>query len=124
MVYLFEAVNHWRMRLQDRIGIQIKEIRKSKNLTQEELAGKIARSVDTLSLLERGRIVPSLETLQALAKGLGLPLRDLIDFGDQPSKDPEMVALQAAAIQVIRQMKRSKLEVAVKQLDALSGLKG
>jgi transcriptional regulator with XRE-family HTH domain len=41
-------------------------------------------------LLERGKIVPGLDTLVALSKGLGITLRDLLDFDDSPSKDSEV----------------------------------
>jgi transcriptional regulator with XRE-family HTH domain len=116
------AEDHREMRLQDRIGIRVREIRKARNLTQESLAELVGRSVDTISLLERGKIVPSLETLEALARGLGTPLRDLLDTDNASPKDAEMVALQTAAIQSIRQMKRPKLAVAVKQLQALADM--
>jgi transcriptional regulator with XRE-family HTH domain len=79
--------------------------------------------VDAVSLLERGKIVPGLDTLDAIGKGLGFPLRDLLDFGDKPPKDSEVIALQTVAIDVIRSMSKPVLAVAVKQLDALNGLK-
>lgn len=110
------------MRLQDRIAIRVREIRKAKGLTQEGLAGIIERSVDTVSLLERGKIVPGLDTLEALSKGLETPIRDLLDADGAQPRDPELVALQAAAVLTIRQMRKAKLAVAVRQLKALADL--
>jgi transcriptional regulator with XRE-family HTH domain len=110
------------MRIQDRIGIRVREIRKARNLTQEGLAEKIGRSVDTVSLFERGKIVPNLDTLEALSNGLEIPMRDFLDREGVPPKDPEVVAMQSSAILTICQMKKPKLAVALKQLEALAGL--
>lgn len=111
------------MELKHRLGIRVREIRKAQGLTQEAVAALIGRSVDAVSLLERGKIVPGLDTLNGLSKGLGISLRDLLDFGDKPSKDGEVVALQTIAIEAIRHMSKPTLAVAVKQLDALATLR-
>jgi|HubBroStandDraft_2_1064218.scaffolds.fasta_scaffold06397_2 hypothetical protein len=42
----------------------------------------------------------------------------------KPPRDNEIVALQTFAVDVIRQMSKPTLAVAVKQLDALASLKG
>jgi transcriptional regulator with XRE-family HTH domain len=112
------------MEIKHRIGIRVREIRKARGLSQEELGDRTGRSVDAISLLERGKIVPGLDTLDALSKGLGIPLRDLLDFDDKPQRDNEVIALQTFAVDVIRQMSKPTLAVAVKQLDALASLKG
>jgi transcriptional regulator with XRE-family HTH domain len=62
-------------------------------LTQEAIAGEIGLSVDTVSLVERGKISPSLDTLETFANGLEIRLPDLLDFGDRPSRDAEKLAL-------------------------------
>lgn len=111
------------MRLRDRIGIRIKEIRKARGLTQEAIAGSMGLSVDTVSLVERGKISPSLDTLEAFAIGLEIRLPDLLDFGDRPTKDAEKLALETAAIDTVRRMSKGLLLVAVRQLDALASLK-
>lgn len=111
------------MELKHRLGIRIREIRKTQGLTQEAVAALIGRSVDAISLLERGKIVPGLDTLDALSRGLGISLRDLLDFDDVPSKDSEVIALQTVAIESLRHMTKPVLAVAVKQLDALGSLK-
>jgi hypothetical protein len=59
----------------------------------------------------------------ALSRGLGITLRDLLDFDDKPPKDSEIIALQTMALEAIRHMTKPVLAVAVKQLDALASLK-
>ena len=123
MVIPVVAGDHPKMELKHRIGLRVREIRKARGLTQETVADLMGRSVDAISLLERGKIAPGLDTLDALSKGLGVPLRDLLDYDDKPPRDNEIVALQAVAMDAIRHLNKPTLAVAVKQLDALASLK-
>ena len=53
-----------------RIGENIKTIRQSKNMTQEELAAKIYTTRQTVSNYEKGRSDPNLETIERIAEAL------------------------------------------------------
>jgi DNA-binding XRE family transcriptional regulator len=55
------------MDLKRYIAIKLRTIRKDRKLTQEELAALIGRSVDAISNIERGKGLPSLGTLEAIA---------------------------------------------------------
>ena len=61
------------------IGARVRTLRRRRGLTQEELAGRIGRSVETLSVLERGRATPTLPVLGRLSEALAVPLRDFFD---------------------------------------------
>lgn len=63
-----------------RIGLRIKELRKLRNLTQEELAEKIKIDPKTLSGIEVGRNFPSMVTLVKLTKQLKIDLSDIFDY--------------------------------------------
>lgn len=72
------------MDLKRRIAIKLKAVRKSRQLTQNELAERAGRSVDAISNIERGKGLPSVETLEAVAKGLNIPIADLFSAtGDE-----------------------------------------
>ena len=59
-------------------GEKIKELRKSKKMTQERLAGdRITRNM--LCEIERGKATPSLDTLAYIAEALGVPAAFLLD---------------------------------------------
>ena len=63
------------------LGKKIKDVRKAKGLTQAELAGnKITRNM--LSGIENGTTNPSLDTLEYIADGLGVPVSYLISEDD------------------------------------------
>jgi len=65
-----------------RFGLRLREIRSTRQMTQEEFAELVGMSVDFLSLIERGRNAPSFETLERIAKKLKLPVADLFTFSD------------------------------------------
>ncbi len=56
------------------IGIKIKNLRKSRKMTQHDFAEKIGVSRSTLSCYEVGQRTPSLKTLQHIAEMFGVGL--------------------------------------------------
>ncbi len=60
------------------IGSLIKQIRKSKSLTLQELAKKSGFSVGYISTLERDMSSPTLATLQSLCLALNITVMDLL----------------------------------------------
>ena len=68
--------------LRRRFGAHLQSLREGKGLTQEQLAAKIGRSVDTVGNIERGINATKLETGHRLARALGIPLRDLFDIDE------------------------------------------
>ncbi len=61
------------------IGKRVQIYRKQRSLTQEELAEKIDKTVETVSNIERGIKLPGLATLEDIRKALGVSLSELID---------------------------------------------
>ena len=66
--------------LRERFGDRIRQIRRSRDLTQEEFAEVIGISVDFLSLIERGINAPSFETIDQIALRLHIPVIALFTF--------------------------------------------
>jgi transcriptional regulator with XRE-family HTH domain len=65
---------------------RLKEMRRGRALTLKGLATRTGLSVSYLSDLERGRTMPPLPTLQALAAGLDITVLDLltgVDFAGE-----------------------------------------
>ena len=65
---------------------QIKNIRISNNLTQEQLAAILSISRQTISSWETGRNLPDLEMVVAIAKHFNISLDELILGGDDMTK--------------------------------------
>lgn len=65
---------------QQKLGKQVRELRKQKGWTQEKLEEKSGVDRTYISDIERGVRNPSLKSLQKLAKALGVSISHLTDF--------------------------------------------
>ena len=63
-----------------RLGANIRRLRKGQGLTQAQLAERISRTEDAVSNIERGTSAPPPETAVAIAQALGVQLTDLYDL--------------------------------------------
>lgn len=62
------------------LGARIKELRKSRVMSQEQLAEKIGVDPKHLSRIEVGRGYPSLDTLEQIANALNVEMKLLFEF--------------------------------------------
>lgn len=67
------------MRWEDRVGANVRRLRKAKGLSQEALAHEAGMSMRYLAGLERGEENPSLAFLVKLATALGTEPKNLLD---------------------------------------------
>ena len=72
----------------EQIGIRIRTMRKSRRMTQEDLARAIGQSASSITMYETGRRAPDYETLEALADVFNVPLASLV-ADDSPQYNPE-----------------------------------
>lgn len=63
--------------LEQALGLQVRSVRRSLDLTVSDLASAAGISVGMLSKIENGLISPSLGTLQAISNALNVPLSTL-----------------------------------------------
>jgi transcriptional regulator with XRE-family HTH domain len=69
--------------LQKKLGRRIAELRRARKLTQEQLAEAVGRSVEFISLVERGVNAPSVAGLADFARVLRVEVRELFTFEDK-----------------------------------------
>ncbi|QWZ07475.1 helix-turn-helix domain-containing protein [Nocardioides panacis] len=74
------------------IGTRIRDLRQSKGLTQQALAGD-GISSGYVSLIESGKRTPSDDVVRRLAKRLGVPVEALV-VADQPSADADQARME------------------------------
>ena len=62
------------------LGARIREVRKSRQLSQEKLAEKVGVEPKQISRIEGGKSSPSMDTLEAIARELQVEMKDLLDY--------------------------------------------
>jgi transcriptional regulator with XRE-family HTH domain len=78
------------------LGDRIRQIRKQKGLTQDQVAEAAGIDSKSLSRIECNRFNPAIDTLQALAVALDVGIKD---FFDQDAESPR--ALRAFLLELI-----------------------
>ena len=72
---------------QQKIGNFILELRKERNMTQQELADKIGVTDKAISKWENGRGMPDLSLMKPLCTALGITINDLLSGEKIDKKD-------------------------------------
>jgi len=102
--------------LAKRLGARIKALRKSRGLSQEQLAEKTGITPKYLSRLEVGQQNPSIETLAKLTEALDVELWELCDVGHEETQKE----LQETLRKIIHEADEKKLRLAVKVFRAVT----
>ena len=105
--------------LQEKFGARIKEIRRSKNLTQEVLSEMVGIDIPNLSNIERGKKFVSAVTLTKIAKALNVAEKELFDFEHINTRDK----LTKKIFDLINELTLAELEYLYKNLISLKELK-
>ncbi len=98
------------------LGSRLKELRKKRGLSQEELAEACGISSKYLSRIEVGLHFPSVEILLRLSERLGVELKDLFDFLPDASSPRE---LRKALNELVKDMDEGLLRLVVKVVRAM-----
>lgn len=96
--------------LKSLVGQRIKAARNQHGLTQERLAEIADCHIDTLSLIERGKTLPSVEILLRLSEALELDIATLLKGAASVEKSQARQEAEARVWTLIGQMSDSDLE--------------
>ena len=100
--------------LKNRIGSRIRLARKDRGLTQEKLAEKIGKAVETVSNIERGNTFTGIATLEAIAKALKTPVRDFFDEpGETRKLSKKRIELEHQLRRMVPPLSDDHLQVAI-----------
>lgn len=83
-----------------KLGLKIKELRKRKGLTQEQLAELIDMEQNSISVIESGRNFPTLGTLEKIAQILEVNLSDFFNY----DYIDDIETIKASTKDIIRKM--------------------
>lgn len=92
-------------------GIRMKELRKSRGLSQEELAERADISSKYISRIEMGQGFPSIDVLAKLANALNVELKDFFEFDH---KTPNQKELKETLNTLLKEADEEKTRLLVK----------
>ena len=107
--------------LQRAIGTRVRALREVRGLTQERLAALIERSVETVSNVERGRVLPGLDVLAEIARCLNTPLGELIEAPAEGAR-PARVQLEARIQNLIRELPDVDVRLVLGQVEVVHSM--
>ncbi|MDI6641519.1 MAG: helix-turn-helix transcriptional regulator [Elusimicrobiota bacterium] len=91
------------------IGQQIRNKRKAKSLTLEDLAEKCGREWSYISQIERGKSIPSIETLFRICNALEISLTDLFKVHKPVTYKPDSLTQKLINLVKDRPPKKKKI---------------
>ena len=71
----------------ERLGAEVRKLRKARSTSLEELAGGIGRSISFVSQVERGKAAASIADLKGIAQQLGVPLGWFFSSDNAPGNE-------------------------------------
>lgn len=86
------------------IGARVRAARDARGMTQEQLAAAIDQATRTVSYLETGTKVPTLQTLMRIAGVLERPLSFFLSEQDADDPDPERLRAETRITEIIRHL--------------------
>lgn len=99
------------------LGHRIRDLRKTRGLTQEALAEAIGKSLRTVSNFERGTMGVRIETLFRICEELGVEPRDLFEGVSLRRRvSVKRAELEGRLADLARSLDDARLELAVAQL--------
>lgn len=92
------------------LSLKIQALRKANGLTQEQLAEKCNVSWRTISNLERGAVIPSLDLVCKLSERLNISIDELLNNKIQTKKSLSRLKKESEVIEEIMQVNDNLLE--------------
>lgn len=107
------------MAIAEEIGERIREIRRARRMTQAALAEAIGRTEDSVSQIERGLNLPTIDTVLAMAKALTIPVDHIISSPELREADAQKKTELSEASLMLATMAPGDLNLAIKLLRVL-----
>jgi transcriptional regulator with XRE-family HTH domain len=103
------------------IGPAVRRLRQGRGLTQKELAEDVGCADETISRIERGRLVPSVELASALAQALNVAMEELQAPGDR-KVDDKLRQSERRLLAAVRDLDDAQVDDVVRALRLLLGV--
>jgi len=101
-------------KIRESFGKRVKELRKAKKMSQEELGERVGLHYTYVGGVERGERNISLESIEKIAKGLEVNIGELFPFVSKKGKIPEMDSLRNEIVNLIYECDKETLKLSIK----------
>ena len=101
-------------------GLRVRMFRKTKGLTQADLAHRIGCDVSHLGAIERGHRCATVRTAELLATALCVPVGALFDFAHVREEDDLANRIRDRLEALLREGDRRTLQTAFRVLDGMT----
>jgi transcriptional regulator with XRE-family HTH domain len=107
--------------LKRQLGLTVQAARRRAGMTQERLAALIERTPESVSNIERGLQLPTIETLVDLGRVLGVPMVDLLGRVDGGrAVTHERAQMEARLRELVRGLSDRDLTLALALAEAMT----
>jgi transcriptional regulator with XRE-family HTH domain len=107
------------MTLAEMVALATKSLRKRRGLTQAELAAMMGTTDRTISQIETGGQIPTLDTIEQLLTALDLSPREFFDFDLKGKAEVRRVQRLAELGDAARRLSEDGLTLAAKMIDLM-----
>lgn len=104
------------------LGARIREIRKARGLTQEQLAEMIDVEQKHVSRIESGKNYPTIDRLEKMAAALNVPLMGFFEFMHLQDDDESAVNLEKMLLELDRDSRKVAYRVIKATIMALKDI--
>ena len=100
------------MDLKQHIGSKVRAERRRLGLTQEQLAERVGKAVETISNIERGHAYTGLETLEKLSTAMNAPIVSFFEGADEArTRSRERAELENELGVVVQELTKRELRI-------------
>jgi transcriptional regulator with XRE-family HTH domain len=104
--------------LKQAIGVKVRAAREARALTQESLAEEVGRSVETISNIERAKVLPGIDVLHDISGVLGVPMAELVEI-TPAKKTMSRLRVEAQIQALVRQLPDDACDLVLEQIEAV-----
>lgn len=103
------------------IGQRVRDARQEAGLTQEDFAGRIHRTPESISKLERGVTLPDITTLLEIASATGKAVSTFLELPeDKPARSLARRKLEAKLARYVANLSEENLQIALELVEVIA----
>ncbi len=109
-------------KLKHHIGNKVKMLRTFAKIGQEELGFDVGVSTETISNIERAKVLPTILTLEKIAEKFSIDITEFFQFERNDVKSKERMEMEEKILYEVKNMSDKELAFMLMVVDGVKGL--